>query len=92
MGWMSALVLFAVVWFMTLFVVLPLGNRTQGDAGEVEPGTPASAPEKAELRAKFRRTTLWALPIWAVIATVILSGWVTVADFDLYSRFGPGFD
>lgn len=92
MTWFSGLVLLAVVWFMTLFVILPLGNRTQGDAGEVEPGTPASAPQVADLKKKFRQTTCWAVPVWAVIVVVILSGWITVDDFDLFSRFGPGFD
>ena len=36
MGITSAIVLFAVVWFMTLFIVLPLRLETQGDAGEVQ--------------------------------------------------------
>ena len=40
----SAAVVFAVVWFLTLFVVLPIGLRTQDEAGRIEPGTPASAP------------------------------------------------
>ncbi len=31
MGITSALVLFAVIWFMVLFVTLPIGLRTQGD-------------------------------------------------------------
>ena len=40
----AAVVLFAVVWFMVFFIVLPLRLTTQGDAGSVVPGTPKSAP------------------------------------------------
>ena len=40
----SALVLFAVIWFLTLFIVLPLRLQTQGDVGEIEPGTHAGSP------------------------------------------------
>ena len=39
----GAIVLFAVIWFLSLLVALPIGLNTQGDLGEVEPGTPASA-------------------------------------------------
>lgn len=76
----SSLVLYAVVWFMTLFVVLPLRLRTQGDEGQVEEGTHASAP------ANFRpgRTALWVTGvgtvIWAVLAAIIWSGVITIDD------------
>ena len=38
---LAALVLFAVIWFLVLFVVLPLRLETQGDRGEKVPGTQA---------------------------------------------------
>ena len=40
----SAFVLWVIIWFLTLFVVLPIGLTTQEEAGEVVPGTPAGAP------------------------------------------------
>ena len=40
----GAVVLFAVIWFVSLLVALPIGIRTQGEAGNVAPGTPSSAP------------------------------------------------
>ena len=36
--------LYLMIWWMTLFAVLPFGIKTQGEAGEVVEGTPASAP------------------------------------------------
>lgn len=85
----SAIVLYAVIWFVTLFVVLPLNLRTQGEENNVVPGTPSSAPADARLGRKVRIVTLVALPIWGVLVAVILSGILTVDDFDLYRRFGP---
>ncbi len=56
MGITSAIVLFAVVWFLTFFIVLPLRLETQGDVGEVVPGTHESAPSGAVVGRKARMT------------------------------------
>lgn len=89
MGITSALVLFAVIWFMTLFLTLPIRLQTQGDKGEVEPGTHAGAPADFSFKRRARLVTLIALPIWAVIAWIIISGAITVRDFDWFDRMGP---
>jgi predicted secreted protein len=89
MGPTSAIVLFAVVWFMVFFVVLPLRNETQGEAGEIVPGTHASAPANLNLKRKVWITTLWAVGIWAVIAGVILSEVISVRDLDWFDRMAP---
>ncbi len=36
----SAMVLFAVIWFATLFLILPIRLKTQAEAGDIVPGTP----------------------------------------------------
>ena len=86
----SAIVLFAVIWFTVLFVVLPMNLKTQGEAGEVVPGTPKSAPVDPKLKRKAAIITAVTVPLWAVACAVIATGAITVADFDLFSRFGPG--
>lgn len=86
MGPVSALVLFAVVWAMVFFIVLPLRMTSQGDVGEIVPGTHASAPADAQIGRKAKITTLWALPIWIIIAGTILSGVITVRDLDWFNR------
>ena len=86
----AAIVLFAVVWFMVFFIVLPLNLTTQGDAGTVVPGTPKAAPAGFVVARKARVTTMIAVIVWAVLALVILSGWITVRDLDIFGRMGPG--
>ena len=69
-----------MLWFLTLFIVVLIGQRSQQDAGEVVPGTPAGAPADLRLRGKLIWTTVIAGLIWAAIAFVILGGVVTRAD------------
>ncbi len=90
MGITSALVLFAVFWFMLLFIALPIKLETQGDRGERLVGTSAGSPEVTHLRKKLRWVTIVAFGLWVPTCAIILSGLISVDDFDLYSRFGPG--
>ncbi|MFW8594552.1 DUF1467 family protein [Cribrihabitans neustonicus] len=82
MGITSGLVLYAVIWFLTFLVVIPIRLETQGDRGEIVPGTHAGAPETHHLKRKAWITTGVAALLWAVIAGIILSGVISVNDFD----------
>jgi len=88
MGITSGIVLFAVIWFMTFMIVLPIRVQTQGDAGAVVPGTHAGAPEQHHLKKKALWTTLASAVIWAACATVILSEWISVDDIERWMRPG----
>ncbi|SFH16145.1 Predicted secreted protein [Palleronia marisminoris] len=89
MGPTAAIVLYAVVWFMVFFVILPIGLSTQGDEGEIVPGTHAGSPARFPLKRKVIQTTIWGTLIWAVIAAVIVSGKISVQDFDWFDRMSP---
>ncbi|GAB5437491.1 DUF1467 family protein [Falsiruegeria mediterranea] len=78
----SALVLYAVIWFMTFLIVLPIRVKTQGDLGDIVPGTHAGAPEEHHLKSKAWITTGVALVLWVIIGGIILSGWISISDFD----------
>lgn len=82
----AAIVLFAVIWFLTLFVALPIGLRTQGEDGEVVPGTPSSAPSHPGLRRKFLWVTAITLAIWLPLCAFLIWGGVTVHDIDIWGR------
>jgi predicted secreted protein len=82
----SGIVLFAVIWFMVLFMVLPWRLTTQGEAGRVEPGTPESAPVDPQMGKRVRIVTAISVVLWVLAAGVILSGWISVEDLDFFGR------
>lgn len=89
MSFLSAFAVYFIVWWLTLFAVLPLGMRSQGDEGEVTLGTVESAP------AKFRGGRV--LLLTTVISALIYGSWFAVStyyDFDLSKlpRVVPVFD
>ncbi len=86
----SGAVLFAVIWFLTLFVVLPIRLTTQGEAGNVVPGTPESAPSDPQMKRRLKITTGVSLVIWAVVAAIILSDLISVDDLDFIGRATRG--
>ena len=88
MGITSALVLYAVFWFMTWLIVLPINVQTQGDLGQIVPGTHAGAPEHHHLKKKAWITTGVAFVLWVIAVVVINSGWISVRDFDWFDRMG----
>jgi predicted secreted protein len=86
MGITSALVLFAVIWFMTFLIVIPIRLQTQGDLGNIVPGTHAGSPEHHNLKKKAWITTAVSVVLWCIIAGIILSGTITVRDLDWFNR------
>ena len=86
MNIVTGFVLFSIIWFLTLFVALPIGVRTQGETGEVVPGTPASAPTDAMIPRKMFWVTLVAVAIWSAVAAVIVWGGIGIEDIDWFHR------
>lgn len=76
----GGIILYAVLWFLVLFVLLPIGQKSQADVGEVTPGTPAGAPHEPQLKRKMLLATLIAAVIWAILAWIILGDIITRAD------------
>lgn len=85
----AGIVLYAMIWFLVLFMVLPMRLTSQGEAGKVVPGTPSSAPVDPGLRRKVRIVTVVAAVIWAIVATIIVSGVISVRDLDVFNRMAP---
>lgn len=85
----SALVLFAVIWFMLLLIALPMRMKSQREDGEVVPGTPASAPVDPMIGKKMKWVTIITFILWVPLVWFIVSGVVSVRDIDYFNRMGP---
>jgi predicted secreted protein len=82
--WTSAVVLYVVIWFLTLFVVLPIGYQSQEEEdGEVVPGTPPGAPSSTHFKRKFLWTTVAGTLVWGVVMAIILTGVIPLEVFDI---------
>jgi predicted secreted protein len=71
MTWFGTAVVFAIVWWLVLFMVLPFGAAPPA---EVEPGMATSAPAKPRLAVKMAITTLVAALLTALITWLIDNG------------------
>ena len=80
----GAIVLFSVTWFLVFLCILPTRQISQAKAGEVVPGSAASAPTDPQLARKAKLTTWITLVLWVLMCGVILSGWISVTDTDVF--------
>ncbi len=77
----SALLVYVLFWFVTLFAVLPFGVRTSAEAGEAAvPGQADSAPARPNLRAKLVWTTVISATLFGLFYANYATGWITLAD------------
>lgn len=72
MPWFSMLAQYFICWWITLFMVLPIGLKTQGEANSVVPGTVESAP------ARFRPWRMFLLN--SLVAAVVFAIWYYVTE------------
>jgi predicted secreted protein len=70
MNWVTGLMVYAIVWWVVIFAVLPWGVRVPD---EPEPGHASSAPDKPMLWRKAAITTVVSAVIWFAIYLVIES-------------------
>ena len=68
--------LYFMIWFMTLFAVLPFGVKTQGEAGEIVEGTPASAPAAPRLLRVVIINTVVAAIAFVFVWTALDRDWL----------------
>lgn len=59
----SYIAIYFVVWWICLFMILPIGSRSQAEAGDITAGTEPGAPV---------RPLLW----WRILATSVLAALV----------------
>ena len=77
MGPVSGVVVYAITWWVVLFMVLPFGVRP---ADTPEAGHAPSAPVRPQIRRKFLFTTLIAAVVWVVIFIIIESDLISFRE------------
>lgn len=75
MTWFTGTVAFVLIWWTTLFAVLPLWTRPQADA-DPDTGGWRGAPERPLILRKLLVTTLVSALIWAGVWSVVASDWL----------------
>jgi predicted secreted protein len=63
----TMIAIYFLIWWLTLFAVLPWGVRSQAESGEVVSGSDPGAPTLARLMVKVVWTTLIASMIFGVL-------------------------
>jgi predicted secreted protein len=68
--------IYAIVWWVCLFIVLPFGVRNQVDAGEVVRGTDPGAPVAPRWWQRVLYTTLLSIPMTGLLMWALSSPWL----------------
>jgi predicted secreted protein len=85
-SWTTAIAIYFILWWITLFAVLPWGVRSQAESGEVVPGSDPGAPAIPNLLMKLIWTTVVASIVFALGAFAYSYRLVTLDD--LATLFG----
>jgi predicted secreted protein len=78
MSTFTAVATFILIWWITLFAVLPWGVRSQHEGADMAPGTDPGAPTNFRLGRKVLWTTLAAVVIYAVLSLIYIERLVTI--------------
>jgi len=68
MDWFTGFIAFLMIWWTSLFAVLPWGNRTEE---KPEQGNATSAPANPRIKMKFLVTTGISIVLWLILYILI---------------------
>ncbi|MGY8664894.1 DUF1467 family protein [Bradyrhizobium sp. UFLA05-109] len=74
----TALAIYFVLWWVTLFVTLPFGVRSQHEDGVGAPGTDPGAPILTGMRSKLIWTTLLSAVVFAIGMAAYHAGYLSI--------------
>ena len=70
--------IYFVLWWVTLFVTLPFGVRSQHEDGVVAPGTDPGAPIASRMGRKLLWTTIISAVIFAIAMLAYDAGYLSI--------------
>ena len=77
MAWVTGIIVYVLVWWVTLFTVLPLWVTP---AEPDDPGHAAGAPQRPRLLLKMAITTVVSALIWLAIYLLVRSPWLSFRE------------
>ncbi|GGD14406.1 DUF1467 family protein [Pyruvatibacter mobilis] len=89
MNLVGGIAIYCIIWFLTLFAVLPFGVRTSEEEGSdpVE-GAADSAPANPQMGRKVLITTGVAFIIWLIAFVTLEYRLISLDDIPFFPRFG----
>jgi predicted secreted protein len=70
--------IYFVLWWVTLFVTLPFGVRSQHEEGDATPGTDPGAPVASRMGRKLIWTTVLSAVIYAAAMAAYQAGFLNI--------------
>ena len=74
MNLFSAFVMYLIVWWLTLFMILPIGVRGQAEENDIVEGSEPGAPVNSDMWRKVKLTTIIGTILWVLVCTIIITG------------------
>lgn len=79
--------IYGIIWFLTLFMVLPFGVKSQYESGEVVPGSEGGAPVRPQIMKKLGVNTIVATVFFVFTYWLLTSGALTELDIPFLPDF-----
>jgi len=85
MKWTSILAIYALIWVMSAFILLPFGVKTHDEAGVAKtPGQADSAPANFRPGRVAARATVLAAVLCGLYVANYIYGWIGVDSLNLF--------
>ena len=87
MKWTSILAIYALLWVLSAFILLPFGVKTHDEAGIPKvPGQADSAPADFRPGRVALRASVMAAVLCGLYVANYTYGWITTADLNLFGE------
>ncbi len=63
----TAIASYIIIWWISLFLVIPIGLKTQEEAGEIVKGSVKSAPANLQIKKKMLWASILAFVFWSIL-------------------------
>lgn len=82
--------IYGIIWFLTLFMVLPWGVVSQEENGEIMPGSSESAPAQPRIYRKLLITTGVSTVFYLLVYWLLTSGFMAEVNLPFVPDFTDG--